>query len=219
MTRIGGFWRQHGAHLHRARVGAQKLALALLVRLKEEGVVHLARRVAGREVELGEVEVVAFDVRPFGDREAHVGEDGDDLVRHLADRMDAAGLDGGAAHRQGEVERLALELGFERGLLEHGRGGVASASVTASFSALIAAPWVLRSSGVSLPRVASRAETEPFLPRAATRTASSAGSSAAPSMAARVSSFRAARSDIGDSGVGNGTAAPRLGRMAAADDA
>ena len=30
---------------------------------------------------------------PFGDREAHVGEDRDDLVRHLADRVDAAGLD------------------------------------------------------------------------------------------------------------------------------
>ena len=90
---------------------------------EEEGVVHLARRVAGREVELGEVVVVALDVRPFGDREAHVGEDGDDLVRHLADRMDAAGLDRGRPHRQGHVERLALELGFERGLLQHAAAG------------------------------------------------------------------------------------------------
>ena len=75
---------------------------------------HFARRVPGREVELGEVIVVALDVRPFGDREAHVGEDGDDLVRHLADRMDAAGLDAGGRRGQGEVERLPLELGDER---------------------------------------------------------------------------------------------------------
>ena len=111
--------RQHRAHLHRARVGAQKLALALVVRREEERVVHLAGGMAGREVELGEVEVVAFDVRPFGDREAHVGEDGDNLVHHLADRVDPAGLDSGQSHRQRDVERLALELGCERGLLQH----------------------------------------------------------------------------------------------------
>ena len=51
---------------------------------------HLARRVAGGEVQRREIVVVGLDVRPFGDREAHIGEDGGDLVDHLPDRMDAA---------------------------------------------------------------------------------------------------------------------------------
>ena len=48
--------------------------------------------VLGRDVELGEVEVVGLDVRPLGDGKAHVAEDLGDLVEHLADRMDAAVL-------------------------------------------------------------------------------------------------------------------------------
>ena len=119
MILIGGFCDEHRAHLHRARVRAQNLALALGVGLEEERVVHLARRMAGREVELGEIVVVALDVRPFGDREAHLGENGDDLVHHLADRMDAPGLDAAQGNRQRDVERLALELGLEPRALEH----------------------------------------------------------------------------------------------------
>src|SRR6202453_760954 len=60
----------------------------------------------------------------------------------------------------------------------------------------MAAPCVLRSSGASLPSVASSAEIEPFLPSAATRAASSAPSSGALSIAAKVSRSRAERSDI-----------------------
>src|ERR1700722_13128697 len=71
-----------------------------------------------------------------------------------------------------------------------------SASVTWSFSALIAAPCALRWSGASLPSVASSAEIDPFLPSAATRAASSVFSSGALSMAASVSRSRAERSDI-----------------------
>ena len=100
-------------------MGAQNLPLALVVGLEEERVVHLARRMAGREVELGEIVVVALDVRPFGDGEAHLGEDRGDLVHHLADRMDAPGLDAGQGDRQRDVERLALELRLERRALEH----------------------------------------------------------------------------------------------------
>src|ERR1700761_7010005 len=60
----------------------------------------------------------------------------------------------------------------------------------------MAAPWVFRSSGASLPSVASSAEIDPFLPSAATRAASSAPSSGALSIAASVSRSRAERSDI-----------------------
>ena len=58
----------------------------------------------------------------------------------------------------------------------------------------MAGPAVLRSSGAMLPSVASSADTEPFLPSAATRTASSAASSAAAAMAA--AEFGAQAGDI-----------------------
>ena len=90
MMRIGGFWRQHGADLHGARVRAQHHARADPPSdLEIEGVVLLPRGVLGRDVELGEVEVVGLDVGPLGDGEAHVGEDLGHLVEHLADGMDA----------------------------------------------------------------------------------------------------------------------------------
>src|SRR6185295_9907635 len=73
---------------------------------------------------------------------------------------------------------------------------VASAAVTRSFSALINAPWLLRSSALMPPSVRSSAETEPVLPSAPTRTASSAGSSAAWATAARISCSIAFRSAI-----------------------
>ena len=59
-----------------------------------ERVVLLPRGVLGRDVELGEVEIVGLDVRTFGDGEAHVAEDLDALVEHLADGMDAPVLQG-----------------------------------------------------------------------------------------------------------------------------
>src|SRR3984957_889956 len=104
---------QHRTHLHGARMRAQNLSLALLIGLEEKRVVHLARRMAGRKVELGEIEVVAFDVRPLGDGESHLGENDGDFVHHLTDRMDAPGLDAGQGHRERDVERLALELRLE----------------------------------------------------------------------------------------------------------
>ena len=67
--------RQHGAHLHRARVRAQDLARAVRAGIEKERVVHVARRMIRRKVQLGEIIVVALDVRPFGDGKAHVGED------------------------------------------------------------------------------------------------------------------------------------------------
>ena len=61
---------------------------------------HLARRMAVREIQRGEVVVVGLDIRTFGDREAHVGEDRGELVPHLAERMDAAGLRESARARE-----------------------------------------------------------------------------------------------------------------------
>ena len=93
--------------------------------------------------------------------------------------MDAAGLGrarrarAASRRRVSEASRASSAASFSTA-----RRAV-SASPTLSLSALMAAPALLRSSGDILPSVASRAEIDPFLPSAATRTASSAASSLA----------------------------------------
>ena len=109
----------HRPDLYRAGMGAQQQRLSVLLRLQEEGVVHQPRRVLGREIQRREVVEVVLDIRPFGDREAHVGEDGHDLVRHLAHRMDPAL--GAVAQRQRDVDPLGGEPGIERLGLQLGR--------------------------------------------------------------------------------------------------
>ena len=69
----------------------------------------LPRGMLGRDVELGEVEIVGLDVGPFGDREAHVAEDLGHLVPHLADRMDARRPARAEPHRQRDVGLLGGE--------------------------------------------------------------------------------------------------------------
>ena len=132
----------------------------------------------------------------FGDREAHIGEDRGELVDHLADRMDAPGLRRALAHRQRDVDAFGVEaLRRARHSSAH-RVRAAIAAVTRSFRPLIAGPLVLRSSGVIAPSVFSSAETEPFLPSAATRTASSAASS--PAAAIAVQDFAVAAASMSD---------------------
>ena len=88
-----------------------------------ERVVHLPRRMIGRDVQLGEIVVVELDVRAFGDGEAEIGEDRGDLVQHLADRMDRAAAASGrggsvTSMRLGgepRVQRRVAERGFARG--------------------------------------------------------------------------------------------------------
>jgi hypothetical protein len=102
----------HGADLDRARVGAQEEGLALgVARLEVESVLHLPRRMLGRDVERLEIVPVVLDVRAFGDREAHVGEDRDDLLGDLRDRVDPSlrPLAGG----QGDIGTLAGEPRLE----------------------------------------------------------------------------------------------------------
>ena len=85
---------------------------------QEEGVVHLPRRVLGREVQAGEVVEVVLDVGPFGDRKTHFGEDGDDLVHHLHRRMHRALAPGRGG--QGEVDALGGKALVQRGGVERG---------------------------------------------------------------------------------------------------
>ena len=118
MTRIGGLLRQHGAHLHRRGVGAQQHARAVFLRIEEEGVVHFPRRMAFGKIQLGEIVVVGLDVRTFGDRETHVGEDRVDLFEHLAQRMNAACFGRRLAQRQRDVDRSRGQPRIERRRLQ-----------------------------------------------------------------------------------------------------
>ena len=115
----GGLVAQHRAYLHGRGVGAQQLALAVRVRLEEEGVVHFARGMAGGEIQLGEIVIVGLNVRAFGDGKAHVGEDRGQLVHHLADGVNAPALNRAFAHRQGNVDGFGGEARFQRRVFQH----------------------------------------------------------------------------------------------------
>ncbi len=83
--------RLHGADLHRRGMGAQHMRRAVVAGRAghEEGVVLLPGGMFGGDVQGVEIVPVAFDLRPFGDAEPHVGEDRGDLLGDLADRVDA----------------------------------------------------------------------------------------------------------------------------------
>ena len=111
--------------------------------LQEKRVVHLTRRMAFREIQRGEIVVIGLDVRPFGDRKAHVGEDRGDLVDHLADRVDAAALGRRLPHRQRHVDLFGGEPRGDGDVACSSALRAASASVTRFFSPLIAGPFDL----------------------------------------------------------------------------
>src|SRR5882724_6173035 len=97
---------EHGAHLHRRGVGAQQHARAILLRVEEKRVVHLPRRVAFGKIQFGEIVVVGLDIRAFGDRKSHIGEDRVDLLEDLAERMNAALFSWRFADGQRDVDGL-----------------------------------------------------------------------------------------------------------------
>ena len=99
-------------------MGAQHLTLAFFVRLEEEGIVHLAGRMAFREVQRREVVIVSLDVRTFGDGETHIREDGSDFVDDLTDGMNAAALCRRLADRQADVHRFGLETRGDGGIFQ-----------------------------------------------------------------------------------------------------
>ncbi len=94
---------------------------------------------------------------------------------------------GRLAHRQRDVDGLGGEARVERGVLERVACAPSSAAVTRSLRPLMQRALLPCARPASCaPSVRSSAETEPFLPSAATRTASSAASSVAAAMAARI---------------------------------
>ena len=85
---------------------------------QKERVLHLAGGMTFREVQLGEIVIVALDVRPLGDGEAHVGEDDRQFVHHLRDRVNAAALQRARPGGERHVERLGLQTRLQRGFRE-----------------------------------------------------------------------------------------------------
>ena len=73
-----------------------------------------------RNIECGEIVEVGLDVRAFGDREAHIGEDLGDLVGDLAHRVDAALGKRTFAHGKRDIgplrDKLRAEGGAGKGL-------------------------------------------------------------------------------------------------------
>jgi hypothetical protein len=99
-------------------VRAQQKRSPSSLRIEEEGVVHVAGRMAFGEVERGEVELIGFDVRPFGDRKAHIAENGGDLVDHLR-YSGGCGLRRSAdKNRLCYIQRLGGKAGIERGIFQ-----------------------------------------------------------------------------------------------------
>ncbi len=95
-----------------------------------ERVVHLSRGVIRRDVQLGEIVVVIFDIGTFGDREAQIGEDRGDFIKHLRHGMDRALRLGarGQSHvdallREARVQCCVAECRFARS--NRGRHAVA----------------------------------------------------------------------------------------------
>ncbi len=94
----------------------------VVARRHEERVLRVPRRVVGLEVERAEVVVVVLDLGALGDPEAHGDEDLDDLVLHLAQRMDVAARALAAGERDVDavLAERALELGRAEGALAGG---------------------------------------------------------------------------------------------------
>ncbi|OIQ70853.1 hypothetical protein GALL_475300 [mine drainage metagenome] len=105
---------EHGTHLHRRGVGAQQHARAVFLRIEEKRVVHLPRRMAFGKIQLCKIVVVGLDIRTFGDRKSHVGEDRREFVHYLAERMDPALLGKGLACRKRDVDGLGRKPCVER---------------------------------------------------------------------------------------------------------
>ena len=102
----------HGAHLHRARMCTEHFRQRVVALLQEEGVMCLARRVAFREVQRGEVVPVILDVRALCHAEAHVAEDRGDLLENLHNRVQRA-LPRQRRGRQRQVDLFAHQLGLK----------------------------------------------------------------------------------------------------------
>ncbi len=170
--------RLHRADLHRRGVGPEQHRPPVRIRpIQIETVVHRPRRMILGKIERGEIVPIVLDLGPGGDRKAEIGENLGELVHHLADRVQRFLA---CPPRLGASCRASRRRAAPRA--RHPRAqpcAPRSPRSTASRRRWMRGPSAWRSSGVMPPSVFSSAVTSPCLPKAATRTASSAGMSAA----------------------------------------
>ena len=95
----------HGQDLAAAGVGPEHDAWIGRV----EGVLHVARGMVGRHVQVAEVQLVGDDVRAAVGLEAHVAEDARNAAHDQGRRVEAAELR--SAARQGDVELVGVRIG------------------------------------------------------------------------------------------------------------
>ena len=95
---------------------------AIGLRRNVKRILHLAGRVVGGNVQLGEIVIVEFHIRAFGHGKAHIREDGGDFFQHLGNGVHAAlrlgaGRQGNVDLFRGEprVQRRVAQCGFARG--------------------------------------------------------------------------------------------------------
>ena len=105
----------HRAHLNRRGVGPQQHVGILS---DEEGVLHVARRMLGREIERREDVPVVLDLWPLGHGIAQPREDLDDLVLHQRNGVARPRLSGRAgtghvAHRRSRSRLTLLQFAFQ----------------------------------------------------------------------------------------------------------
>ena len=114
----------HGVNLPRAGLRAQDQVLLR----REERILHVARRMAGREVEQAEVVVVGLYLGRIVDLEAHLLQDVDDLADRLVGRVELAHQRPPPGHRHVDAfcgqRRIHLglcqrRLPFLQGRLQH----------------------------------------------------------------------------------------------------
>ncbi len=192
--RIGGFLRLHRADLDRRGVGAQHLALAIGIGGRKK-VSCISRADGPREVERGEIVIVGLDVRTFAIEKPMSAK-----IAVISSMISVIGWMRPRSAGEERTGRLTSTVSrARRSAIARSRNSPLRSEISAcisSLSALIAAPRVWRSSGLMLPSVFRSSETHPFLPKAATRTASTAASSLAAEMSAMIVVFQFARSVI-----------------------
>jgi len=76
----------------------------------EKGVLHVACRMVGGEIQGREYVPVIFDFRPFGNRESEAGENVDNLAAHNVERMACAHRHGGRSARKVDCGGLVGSL-------------------------------------------------------------------------------------------------------------
>ena len=96
----------HAAHLHRRSVGAQQVAA-----IQPEGVLHVARRVVGGNVEGVEVVIFGFHLGAVEHREAQREEQLFELALDARDGVQMAAARAGRGQR--EIEPFGVQAGAE----------------------------------------------------------------------------------------------------------